>query len=133
MARNEVYRVGQYVPAPLPDTAPGSGVPLGFGVANSKTGVPLRIGALNLVTVTRKGEDNYAQNGSVDLAAAHLLPVTVVGSPATFGQAVYLVTASGLLSTASAGATYFGNILDESPVAVGAQVPCIVRIGQTSV
>lgn len=128
MADNEVYRVGQYVPVPVPDTAPGSGLSL---LTNS--GVPLRVGTLNLVTVTRKGEDNYAQNASGDLGGAHFLPVTITGGPASFGTAVFLVTASGLLSTASASATFFGWIIEETPVANGTQVGVVVKIGQTAV
>lgn len=134
MAKNEVYRVGQYVPAPVPDLLPG-GVANGFNDTRTGSGFAGRLGALNFVTVSRKGDvdNNYDINASVDLGGAHILPVTVVGAPATWGQAVYLITATGLLSTASAGATFYGNILDDTPVPVAAQTPCIVKIGQTSV
>ena len=134
MAKNEVYRLGQYVPCPVPDLLPG-GVAGGFGDTRTGSGFAARVGALNLITVSRKGEvdNNYAPNASVDLGGAHLLPVTVTGQPATWGQPVYLITATGLLSTASAGAVFYGNIIDDSPVPVGAQVDAVVRIGQTSV
>lgn len=129
MAKNEVYRVGEYVPAPVPDTAAGS------SGANLLTtdGVPIRLKSLNMVTVTPKGKDgNYDQNASVDLAAAHLLPVTIASGPATFGDPVYLITATGLLSNQSASATFFGWILEETPVPNGTQTPCVVKIGQTA-
>lgn len=128
MSKTEVYRVGQYVPAPVPDAAAGSGVST---LLNS--GLPLRLGSLNMVTVTRKGEDNYAQDASVDLGGAHLLPVTITGGLGVFGAPVYLVTATGLLSTVSASATFFGWLLDTSTVANGTQVPCVVKVGQTGV
>lgn len=127
MAKNEVYRVGQYVPVPVPDTAPGSGVSL-----LTTSGVALRVGGLNLVTVTQKGEDNYPQNASGDLGGAHLFPVTVAGGPATFGTPVYLITATGLLSTVATGATFFGYILDDTPIANGTQVPAVVKIVQSA-
>lgn len=135
MARNEVYRVGANLPVAVPDLAPGSNVDLRI-----TDGVPLRIGGLNAVTVSTKGGeaflngyhgDNYDGNVSVALDKAFLLPVTIVGGPLGFGTPVYLVTATGLLSTASASATPFGWIVEESPVATGTQVPVVVKISQS--
>jgi len=129
MSTNEVYRVGQYLPAQVPDTAAGtSGLSL---LINS--GVPIRIGSLNAVTASLKGEGGYAENATLDLAAAWLLPVTIVSGPLGFGTPVYLVTATGLLSTVATAATFFGWIVEESPVATGTQTPVVVKLGQTAV
>lgn len=131
MAHNEVYRLGQYVPAPVPDKAVAGatdGGPLDLRV---NSGVALRIGSLNVVTVTRKGEDNYAQNASVDLAHVTMQPVTITGGPATFGTKVYITTATGKLSTASAGGTFFGWIIEDSPIPNGTDVLVAVKTGQS--
>ena len=126
MSKTEVYRVGQYVPVAVPDTAPGSsGVSL---LTNS--GVPLQLGLANFVTVTRKGEDNYPEEASVDLGGVHLLPVTIASGPLAFGAPVYLVTATGLLSSVSTSAVLFGYLAEARTIANGTQVPALVKILQ---
>lgn len=126
MSKTEVYRVGQYVPVPIADAAPGSAVD-----TRLFSGLPMQLGLANFVTVTPKGKDgNYAGNASADLGGVHLLPVTVASGPKTFGDPVYLITATGLLSTASASAVLFGYIAEPEAVPNGTQIPVLVKILQ---
>lgn len=134
MAKNEVYRVGEYVPAPVPSTL--TGTPLAQaqarGLSSTPAGTPMRVGILNLVTVSEKSDierqfGNKAGEASVDLAAAHLVPVTIVGATLTWGQAIYIVTATGLLSTDATGAVLWGAAL-EYGITVGAQKLVAVKI-----
>lgn len=117
VSKNEVYRVGQYVPAPVP--------------AGTKAGTPLRIGVLNLVTVGEVATAEHTPYGhegeaSVDLGAAWILPVTISGGATTFGQAVY-ITAAGALVTTATNNTLFGAIL-EYGVPNGTNTPITVKI-----
>lgn len=111
MANNEVYRLGQYVPGPVPDAAAND--------PQKGAGRPLRIGGLNAVQVSPKNTDNtaYGNNigeASLDFGGAHKFPVTVSGAPLKFGQPVY-ITASNELVTADAGdgtTPLFGHVLE---------------------
>lgn len=99
MAKNEVYRVGQYFPGPVPAPA-GGDVSLGAGR-------PLRLGALNVVQVSERqpeANDRYGNNigeASLDSGGAHKLPVTISGGPLTFGQAIYITDANALVTVAT--------------------------------
>jgi len=99
MAKNEVYRIGEYVAGPVPAPA-----------ANDKTlgtGRPLRLGALNAVQVSEQQpveNDRYGNNigeASLDFAGAHKLPVTISGGPLVFGQPIYITDANALVTVAT--------------------------------
>lgn len=117
-----MYRVGQYLPVPVPDVSTA-------GVDTRVTsGVPLQVGIANVVTVSLKGENQYAGNASCDLGGVHLLPVTITGGPKSFGTTVYMTTATGLLTVDATGGVKFGFLAEESPVGNAVQTPCIVKI-----
>lgn len=108
MASNEVYRIGQHVPAPVPAPAAGDKM-LG---ANR----PLRLGGLNAVQVSTKNVDNtqYGNNlgeASVDFGGAHKFPVTVSGGPLAFGQPIYITDANKLVTVATDN-DLFGHALE---------------------
>jgi hypothetical protein len=124
MAKNEVYRVGQYVPLPVPDAATGD--------TTGGTGRPLRIGGLNVVQVTPKTIDedsyvggNYPGYASCDLGGAHKFPVTVSGGALKAGQPIYITTANALVTTATDN-NLFGHSLEEGHPNGAQQV--VVRI-----
>lgn len=117
VSKNEVYRVGQYVPAPLP--------------AGTAAGTAKRLGVLNLVTVGEVAtaeHEPYGHEGSapVDLGGAWILPVTISGGATSFGQAVYITDAGALVTTAT-GNNLFGAIL-EYGVPNGTNTPLTVKI-----
>lgn len=126
MSKTEQYRVGQYIPGPVPASTPA--------------GKPLRLGVLRVVTVTPRSVANSPSavglpathipglvdgEASLDLGGAHMLPVTVTGGPTTFGQQVYLT--GGVLVTAVTAGDEFGALVDYG-TPNGVQVDCIVKI-----
>lgn len=119
MAQNEVYRVGQYIPAPVPNGTPA--------------GVAQRVGALNFITVTPEGLDgNYEGQASADLGGAHNVPVTVAGAPLAFGGKVY-IQADGDLTNVATDATWWGTYIEPLPTPVGANVSCVVKVESATV
>lgn len=123
MGTNEVYRVGQYVPAPTP--------------AGTPAGAPLLIGILKCVTVTGRTVDendpndpfrgNHSGESSVDLGAAFILDVVIAGATLTWGQAIYIKT-DGTLTTVATSATLFGAALDYGAAVNAAAQPIVVKI-----
>lgn len=110
MAKNEVYRVGEWFPLPVPDAAAGD--------TTGGTGRPLRIGGLNVVQVSPKTVDedsyvggNYPGYASVDAGGAHKLPVTVSGGALTAGQPIYITSANALVTVATSN-NLFGHSLE---------------------
>lgn len=111
MANNEVYRIGQWVPGPVPDAAAND--------PEKGAGRALRLNGLNAVQVSTKNVDNtqYGNNlgeASLDFGGAHKLPVTVTGGPVEFGDPIY-ITAANKLVTADAGdgsTPIFGHSLE---------------------
>lgn len=111
MAKNEVYRVSQYIPLPVPDAEAGDKL--------GGEGRPLRIGGLNVVQVSPKSteendyvggnEEGYA---SCDLGGAHKLPVTVSGGALKAGQPIYITAANALVTTATDN-QLFGHSVEE--------------------
>lgn len=117
MAKNEVYRVGQYVPLPTPDKTPA--------------GTAVRVGILNAVTVTEHNTEEQQYGGhkgesSVDLGGAHILPVTITGGALKAGQAIYITTA-GKLVTVATDNTLFGASLEYN-VPNGTDTPVVVKV-----
>jgi hypothetical protein len=116
MATNIVFKEAEYLSAPVP--------------TGTKAGVALRIGGLNVVTVTAEGSvtetlslgagttitqpsgaasSNEPGYASVALKGAALLPVTGVTA---FGTPVYIkVSDNSLQVTAAAGTKLFGYAL----------------------
>lgn len=117
MAKNEVYRLGQYVPLPVAD--------------GTDSGDPVRVGILNGAAVTPKntveGEfGGHLGEAPVDLGGAYIFPVTITGGPLTAGQAIY-ITAAGALVTTATGNSLFGAALEYN-VPNGTNVPVTVKI-----
>jgi len=114
MATNEVYRLGQYVPAPVPDAKTTDKL--------KGENRPLRLGGLNAVQVSRKNVDNteYGNSlgeASVDFGGAHKFPVTITNGPLKFGQDVFIAPDGDQfkLITADAGdgtTPLFGHALE---------------------
>lgn len=112
MAKNEVYRLGQYVPLPVPVADAGDKL--------GGEGRPLRIGSLNVVQVSPRtnGDDedyvagNYPGYASTDSGGAHKLPVTVSGGALVAGQPIYITSANALVTVAT-GNQLFGVSLEE--------------------
>lgn len=93
MATNEVFRHSAHVSLPVPE--------------GTKSGDPVKVGALNGVAQTNRGEGgNIAENASVWFAGAHRFPVT--GAVANVGDPIYIE--GGKL--AAAGTTVFGAALE---------------------
>lgn len=121
MAKNEVYRAGEYVPAPVPQ--------------GTKAGSALRVGTLNLVTVTERSDiegqyGNHQGESSVDLGGGHILPVTISGGPLTWGQPIYVTAAGKLVTATGPEATpnqLFGAALEYN-VPNGTDTPVVVKI-----
>lgn len=117
MAKNEVYRLGQYVPLPVID--------------GTDSGDAVRVGILNGVAVTPKntveGEfGGHLGEAPVDLGGAFILPVTIAAGPLTAGQAIY-ITGAGVLTTVATGNTLFGAALEYN-VPNGTGTPVTVKI-----
>ena len=106
MAKNETYKVGAYLPAPVP--------------ADTKAGVPRREGIANFITQSPEGEAFNLQNqASTANIGVWAVPLEVVTAAASFGTPVYFITATGILSTASAGGKLWGATAEPSPIPVG--------------
>lgn len=110
MAKNETYRIGQYIPAPVAD---GTAAAVNDRPA---AGIPMRVGELNFVVVGPEGIEsgNYDNEASVDTGGAWQLPVNVVGTPISFGQIVY-ITAANVLTNVATGNKAFGWYIDTRP------------------
>jgi len=109
MAKNEVYRIGQYVPAPVPAPAAGS-------TALADVGRPLHIGDLNVVQVSPRNSvehefGGHAGEAAVDLGGAHKFPVDIVTNPLSWGQRIF-ITDAGVLTTVVGTNTLFGHALE---------------------
>ncbi len=119
MAQNEVYRHAQYIKAAVPQGTPA--------------GVPMRVGALNFITVTPEGLDgNYEGEASADVGGGFTVPVTVAGGPLSFGQKVY-IDADGDLTNVATNNTWWGTYIETEPTPVGAAVPCVVKVESATV
>lgn len=113
MAKNEVYRLGQYFPLPVPD--------------GTDSGDPIRVGVLNGVAATGKGvEGNYPGNASFDNGGAWLVPVDIVTNPLTPGSAVY-ITGANVLTNVATGNKLWGAYIEDTAAAVGTQVLAVVK------
>lgn len=120
MAKNEVYRVGQYVPLPVPE--------------GTKAGTAVRVGILNAVTVSERNDTELQHGGhqgeaSSDLGGAHILPVTITGGPLSAGQAIYRTPAGKLVTVAGADGVnpLFGASLEYN-VPNGTETPVVVKV-----
>ena len=98
MARNEVFKLNQYISIPVPD-----------GV---KSGEPVRVGVINAVATTDEGGGVGNKKGyaSVDLSGGHLF----VLADAEVGDPVYITSARALTKTAS-GNKLFGAVTHLHP------------------
>lgn len=117
MAKNEVYRAGQYVPLPVPDADPSDKL--------GGEGRPLRIGSLNAVQVSPKSTEdndyaggNYEGYASVDLGGAHKLPVTVSGGSLKAGQPIYIKSDNTLVTTATDNQLFGASLEEGHPTGV---------------
>lgn len=102
MAKNEVYRLGQYVPLPVPE--------------GTKAGDPVRVGGLNAVAVSERnsyeGEfGGHVGEASTDLGGAHTFNVTVSGGPLKAGQPIYIKADNSLVTVATDN-NLFGHSLE---------------------
>lgn len=124
MAVNETYRIGQYIPIPVPD---GTGQPGADG--RRAAGIPMRVGQLNGVVVGPEGIESGHYDGEApfDTSGAHQLPVNVVGGPVAPGDYVY-ITPTNLLTTAASGNKVFGWYIDTRPQPVANGVVVTVKI-----
>lgn len=103
MAKNTVFEDGDYLSLPVP-----SGV---------LTGEPVRVGGLNGVAQTDRGEGgNDAGNASVMLKGVHDL--TVTDAIAAVGDPVY-ITAARALTNVATGNSLFGHALETKAAAAG--------------
>lgn len=129
MARNEVYKVGNFVSLPVP--------------VGTKSGAPVRVGSLNGVAqvdeptayiaaqltpaYNEAPSGNKAGYASVALEGAFSIPVATT-TALTVGAPVYIVTASNTLTTTdNSGANpVFGHAL--TPKGSAANQLVVVRI-----
>lgn len=113
MAKNEVYRLGQYFPLPVPE--------------GTESGDPIRIGVLNGIAATGRGvEGNYPTHASFDNGGAWLVPVDIVTNPIAPGAAIY-ITGANVLTNVATGNKLYGAFIEDTNVAVGTQVLCVVK------
>lgn len=96
MARNEHLRHANHISLPVP--------------AGTVSGAPVRVGILNGVAETTRGEGgNPADHASVWLDGSHFLPVT--GAVAKVGDPVYIGTDGKLAAAKPSGGVVFGAAL----------------------
>lgn len=94
MALNEHLRHANHIALPVP--------------AGTKSGDPVRVGVLNGVAQTSRGEGgNAADSATVWLDGSHYLPVK--GAVSAIGAAIYLT--DGVLSTTKGTGAVFGAAL----------------------
>lgn len=109
MALNEVFRDADHLSLPVP--------------ADTKSGAPVRVGGLNGVTQTARGEGgNESTHATVWLKGAH--EFTADFAVANVGDPVYITSANALTDTAT-GNSLYGHALTTKAAASG---PLTVRI-----
>lgn len=109
MALNEVFRDADHLSLPVP--------------ASTGSGAPVRIGGLNGVTQTARGEGgNESTHATVWLKGAHSFDVAFAVS--NVGDPIYITSANALAGTATDN-QLFGHALSTKAAAAG---PLIVRI-----
>ena len=103
MATNEIFKFGTHVSLPVP--------------ADTKAGVPVRIGILNGFSETPEGAGvgNIEGYASINFDGAFQVDVTGALTP---GQAVYITSANALTATAT-GNALFGASLSTKGTGVG--------------
>ena len=110
MALNEKFRDADHLSAPVP--------------AGTPKNAPVRLGGLNGVTVTARGEGvgNGPGNATVGLKGGYEFEVAFAVT--NFGDPIYITQANALSGTAS-GNSLFGHALTTKAAAAG---PLIVRV-----
>lgn len=94
MAKNEHLRYANHISLPVP--------------SGTKSGDPVRVGVLNGVAETARGEGgNASDSASVWLDGSHAFPVT--GAVDAIGQAIYI--ADGALTATAEGGDLYGAAL----------------------
>jgi predicted RecA/RadA family phage recombinase len=126
MAKNQVYKEADFLSLPVP--------------TGKLSGQPVRIGGLNGVLLTNEGSVDKGPNdydkaassnepgfASVALKGAFMIPVSTT-TALTVGAPVYIITATGVLTTTdnSAANPLFGHAL--SAKGTTANQPVIVRL-----
>ena len=111
MALNEIFRDADHLSLPVP--------------SGRKSGDPVRVGGLNGVCETARGEGgNDAGNATVWLKGGHTFDVAF--AIATVGLPVYITPGNDLAATDNSGANFlFGHALTTKAAASG---PLTVRI-----
>ena len=109
MSTNEILREADYLSAPV--------------TAGTLPGVPIRVGGLNGVTVTKEGEGGNL-SGYATVALRGAIQVTTAFAIASWGTPVY-ITAGNVLTDVSAGNSLYGHALSTKAAASG---PLTIRI-----
>ena len=109
MALNEVFRDADHLSLPVP--------------VGTLSGAPVRVGGLNGVTQTARGEGgNASDSATVWLKGAHSF--TTAFAVASIGLPIY-ITSGNVLSEVSAGNSLYGHALSTKTAPAG---PLVVRI-----
>lgn len=114
MAKNEVYKRGDFLPLPVP--------------ADTASGAPVGIGGFVGVTQTAEGEGGHDE-GYANVALCGVWDVSVTGAVASVGLPVYITSANALTTTRVAN-KLFGHAMETK--AAGAGIIAVRVVGHNS-
>lgn len=104
MAKNEIYKYGQWVSLPV--------------TADTPSGSPVLVGELVGVAQTKEGEGGNA-DGFASVALEGAFQVTVNGAIASYGLPIYIAPDYSLHSADAATRRYFGQSLGTKAAGAG--------------